>query len=173
MPKLKNLKSKEFSSLAHSMHLMGQQLVTEIEKVNNQFRRHQAILYSMVEGVISVDLTGIIISCNEAAAAAMVQRQKHELLEQHIKQAIRYPELADMLKEVVDQGLKHQMEFTTYQPEQRELIVTGYGLFNDEQDRIGSVFVLQDITERKQFEKLRKEFVSNVSHELKTPLNQY
>jgi two-component system phosphate regulon sensor histidine kinase PhoR len=62
------------------------------------------------------------------------------------------------------------MEISSFHPQERELMVQSTLVGSQKKDTVFAIFVFSDITELKRTEKIRKDFVANVSHELKTPL---
>ena len=78
---------------------------------------------------------------------------------------IRNFELEDIFKNTKEE----YKEIKIFWPKERELRIRTADIIN-EGEKIGTVAVVQDITDIKKLENMRSQFVANVSHELKTPL---
>lgn len=136
---------------------------------NSEKGRMQAILTSMVDGVVAVDKDGRIVQANRAAENMFMRREQY-MLGQTFTSLFNLNELEEMIKKVLqsnqevfeDNGLFHGSE-NIY----RIHIVP---IRNDDNETEGAVAVFHDVTDARVFDQMRSEFVANVSHELRTPL---
>jgi two-component system phosphate regulon sensor histidine kinase PhoR len=157
----------ELGALAHSLNRMAAQLRDSLERLSLESARREAILSSMVEGVLAVDQEMRIIFCNDSFARAIGAsgsiRERTPLLE-----VVRDAGLLDMLSEVLisDKPRKQRLELPA--AEGRSFEVQAAPL--SASSRRGAIAVLHDITDLERLERVRKDFVANVSHELRTPL---
>jgi two-component system phosphate regulon sensor histidine kinase PhoR len=125
----------------------------------------ETVLEAMVEGVLVVDQQQKIAFANQAAVtllgagAAPAGRP--------VLEVVRHPNVDQTLRRIADGEDQIQSEFEL-RGEQRVLSLYATRLRGGES--AGAMLVLQDVTDLRRLENLRKEFVSNVSHELKTPL---
>ncbi len=131
----------------------------------------QAVLQNMQEGVISFDNDGNIQLLTERSTSflgeAQKQKQRLALLGQN------YARLDHLIEQKRATELPFAMEMETTYPEERILgvyVTTLQGTKDLPSNNAGMLIVLQDLTRIKQLETMRKEFVANVTHELKTPL---
>jgi two-component system phosphate regulon sensor histidine kinase PhoR len=157
----------EIGALARSLNRMAVQLRELVERLSVESARLEAILASMVEGVLAVDENLNVTFCNDSFArvvgAAIPVPVKLPLLE-----LVRDAELQDMLRRVLQTGESLRQRLQLPAAEGRTFEVQAAPLATA--SRRGAIAILHDITELERLERIRKDFVANVSHELRTPL---
>lgn len=161
--------TEEIGALAESLNLMARQLDERIKTIVNQRNEQEAVFSSMVEGVIAVDRDEHILSMNPAAAKLFMIDRKNAV-GKPIHEVLRNSELIQTIRAVLKDGRVAESEIILSCEKERHLQITGNVLKSGGGERIGAVIVLEDITRIRQLENIRKEFVANVSHELKTPI---
>jgi two-component system sensor histidine kinase SenX3 len=133
----------------------GQRL-QELEATN---RRLVAALGEVAQGVVICDPTGTVIYRNLQAAMFAGARHGEALAERAV---------AELLAAAVT-GETQQQTLELFSPSRRTLTIRATPLV-DEDGPMGAVAVIEDISERRRLEAVRRDFVANISHELKTPV---
>ena len=117
----------------------------------------------MDSGVIAVDKSNKVIMINPYAKKIFGINK--DIIGQNLMDNIRDFELEDIFNNTNED----YKEIKILWPKERELRIRTADIINDG-EKIGTVAVVQDITDIKKLENMRSQFVANVSHELKTPL---
>ena len=157
----------ELGTLTESLGRVAAQVNDLLDKVRLEGARRDAILTSMVEGVLAVDRELRVTFCNAAFASALgVQGPVPEGLP--VLRLVRDPQFLEVLRKVVSSGesLKRRMQLTG--ADGRSFEVQAAPLAGASSS--GAMAILHDITDLERLERVRKDFVANVSHELRTPL---
>jgi two-component system phosphate regulon sensor histidine kinase PhoR len=162
------LYSEEFNALADSMNRMAAELDLRIQTIIRQKNQEEAVLSGMDEGVLAVDLDEQVIMLNRAAAR-MFDIEEGGAKGKNIQEIIRHSNMHRMITETLA-GEKTAEEKLTLSRGKRIVQAHGTALSDREGNRMGVLIMLQDVTHISKLERIRKDFVSNVSHELKTPI---
>ena len=160
--------SEEIGGLAQAMNKMIAQIDERVRDLIRQRNEQQAVLASMVEGVLAIDSDEHIISVNQAAAR-LFGIDRAELEDRRLQEAIRNPELHSFAATALDSEEPIEGELSLDSPD-RWIQVHATSLRDHDGHRIGVLLVLNDITKIRRLERIRRDFVANVSHELKTPI---
>lgn len=159
----------ELQSLARALNTMAQQLGERIQTVAGQRNELEAILSAMIEGVIAVDRQGHIANINRAAAR-LLGIELDQVQGLPLEEVIRDVGLRDFVRRTLDDQQPHEVSLALPIDGERFFHVHGARLPGDQRPSGGAVIVLHDITRIHRLESLRRDFVANVSHELKTPV---
>ncbi len=148
---------------------MAVELREHIDTVMRQRNEIEAVLSSMVEGVIAVDMEERVISMNHAAAR-MFRCDLAEVQGRSIQEVVRNTVLQQFVKNALSSQEAVEKEIVLSSDIDRFLNGHGTLLRDAEGKQIGALIVLNDVTRLLRLEKIRREFVANVSHEIKTPI---
>jgi len=160
---------QEIGSLADALNQMAAQLDDRIKMIINQRNELEAILSSMEEGVIAFDMDERIISINQAAARIFEKTPKH-MLNRSIQEVIRNPELQQFVTQALSSTENLEGDITLYHEGERIIYLHSTSLRDSNEDQIGVLVVMNDVTQVRRLENIRRDFAANVSHEIKTPL---
>jgi two-component system phosphate regulon sensor histidine kinase PhoR len=159
----------EISSLADTMNKMASQLDDRIKTIINQKNELEAVLSGMIEGVIAFDMDERIISINQAAARIFESMPK-DMLNRSIQEVIRNPELQQFVTQALSSTDNLEGDITLYHEDERIIYLHSTPLRDSNSDQIGVLVVMNDVTQVRRLENIRRDFAANVSHEIKTPL---
>ena len=161
--------SEEIGELAEAMNVMAQELDNRLRTVINQRNEQEAVLSSMIEGVLAVDNEQRLININNAAAD-LFEVDTRESQGRKVENLIDNRPLINFIQKVLVDHEQSEDELEFHGIQTRYLRVHGNSLRDSKGNHIGALVVLHDVTRLRELEQLRKEFVANVSHELKTPI---
>ena len=161
--------SEEMAGLADAMNQMAAQLDNRIETIRRQRNQLETVLASMLEGVIAVDSEERIVSINQAAAQ-LFENEPANCQDKSIQEVIRSPALQQFIRRALNNPHSAEEDIIVYQNEERIIDVKSSPLLDAVQQQMGTLVVFNDVTQLRRLENMRRDFVANVSHEIKTPL---
>ena len=164
--------AEEVATLARALNEMATQLDSRIQTIVSQHSQLQAVFASMVEGVITVDTEERILEVNQAGAQ-LLNVDPEKIKGKSILLAVRNTHLQNFVKNALACAVPMEGEFSSRMgADGKEKYFYAHGArLQDEQGRItGALIVINDVTNLRRLESIRRDFVANVSHELKTPI---
>jgi two-component system phosphate regulon sensor histidine kinase PhoR len=166
-------RTDEFGLIAESLRQFDaerQAQVTDLEQTTTEVRelanRLSIVLQSMVEGVVAVDQNERILFANDVACR-MMGTARSAVQGRMIYEAIRQPDLHETVREAIQSDEPKDLEFRLPRGDTQLAVVAAP--IKDGKST-GAVLVFHDVSEIRRLEAMRRDFVSGVSHELKTPL---
>ena len=162
----KGKKSKtEMDELYKAFNLMTTGLKENLNEVTRQKKQIETILLHMTDGIVAFDIDGNIIHINPAASRLLRISSKENTFDRIFEKLKLDINMEKMIYLENWTSTEHKVNIDeTY-------LNMFFAPFKDENERPAGIMVLiQDITEHVRLDNMRKEFVADVSHELKTPL---
>ncbi|MCL5743614.1 MAG: PAS domain-containing protein, partial [Acidobacteria bacterium] len=150
----------EIGALAGSLNRMAAQIGDLVDRLSLESARMQAILASMVEGVLAVDRERRVTFCNKSFARAMGTRipVKEDMA---LPELVKEPELLQMIDRVLASGESVKARLQLPPGGGRAFEVQTAPLLTP--SRRGAIAILHDISDLERLERVRKDFVANVS----------
>ncbi len=162
--------SDELASLAEALNYMAEQLDQRIRTILRQGQEQEAVLASMVEGVMAVDQRERLITLNQAGAR-LLGVDPETARQRPIPEVVRNPDLQNFVAQALASPRQVDGEIILRDDGRDRLLqVRGTTLQDPQGKAFGALIVLNDVTRLRRLEQARRDFVANVSHELKTPI---
>src|SRR4030042_3179370 len=137
--------------------------------ITEQRNELETILSAMREGVLAVDADERMLTFNQATGA-LLGIDISTARGYTIQEVIRNADILRFISGVITGQGENEAEIILHGPARKFLQVSGTVLRDSGNRKIGALVVLNDITRLRQLENIRREFVANVSHELKPPI---
>ena len=158
----------ELADIATAFGLLRAQLVESGLTIGRQGTQQQAVLGSMIEGVVAIDARQRVLGINRAAAD-LLDVNLERIIGRPLQEVIRNPDLRRFALRAIDCRDPVEDDLVLHGMRDRTIRLRGTAL-RDASGEGGAVIVLNDVTDMQRLENVRRDFVANVSHELKTPV---
>ncbi|NLK05523.1 MAG: PAS domain S-box protein [Spirochaetales bacterium] len=170
---------QELADLSITMQEMAQTVQSKIEEVEAGKNQLEAILNSLSEAILLLDSNFVVKVANKEAERLF---STEKLLNRRLSQIVSSSQLLSLCSSSLQDDQIHELTISQYghlfgetaqvvgRSRTRTLHIIGLSIRSTANQRVGVVLSINDMTELKHLEQIRKDFVANVSHELKTPI---
>jgi two-component system phosphate regulon sensor histidine kinase PhoR len=163
-------RNDEIGYLAAALNSMTDRLRSQIDTITADRNMTLAILASMAEGVVAVDRREYVVHINSAAETILGVDAEHAR-GRRIWELTRVIEVSEALSDAMKENRVRVSEARISSPQKDQVIqLIGAPLRDANDALVGAIVVLHDVSDLRQLESVRRDFVANISHELKTPL---
>ncbi|MCC6572464.1 MAG: HAMP domain-containing protein [Planctomycetes bacterium] len=160
----------EVGDLAEAFNTMSRQLRTRMAELEGRRREVATIMENISEGLLLLNPAGEVALVNRAAQK-LLGRRAADLVGKPLWQNLHLPEVHEMIAELpkIDEPARVRIELAAAgEARVAEMVVTPLFEISDGEKR--AVLLIIDVTEDRRLDQMRRDFVADVSHELKTPL---
>lgn len=158
----------EIGELGRAVNAMAESLQQQMVRIRQKESQLESVLDNMTSGIVMINRAGVILLLNRMAEE-LLGMPARDLLGRHYTEARQQYELMQMIGDALERREHLRDELTFYYPEERQIEINLVPI-EGRDDSGGLLLVLQDVTAIRRLERMRSEFVANVSHELKTPI---
>lgn len=159
-----NVAYDELVPFARTIKMQNAHILKQMEYLEQEKNKIQIITENMSEGLILLDNDKNILSLNHSAIHLLSEKGKD-----YIGKNILYLSRSEQLNSIIDSAVNGESRSVEILVEEKHLEAFANPVYYKD-SMIGVMCLLLDVTEKKESEKIRREFTANVSHELKTPL---
>ncbi|SEG74082.1 two-component system histidine kinase PnpS [Paenibacillus sp. UNC499MF] len=159
----------EVGQLGQAINRMADSLHMQMNRILENEGRLKGVLENMGSGILMVDRDQRIVLVNRSAED-ILGFSSNELYGKKYDEAKQQFELTRLIQECIETNEHIREEIIFYYPSERILEINLSPISQADGEWSGVLVVLHDITAMRRLERMRSEFVANVSHELKTPI---
>lgn len=161
--------SGEIGELATAVNTLASSLQRQMTEIQENEQQLTSIMSNMVSGVMLVNQNGRVELINSAMEKFFSQHSEN-IVGQPFDKVGEGIGLGELIRRVLEDNRKVHDEVHSYYPEERIMDAHLAPYYGQGWQKKGVIIVLHDITDIRRLEKMRSDFVANVSHELKTPV---
>ncbi len=158
----------DIADIAGALEAARDQFNNTLSELAADKQRAELILDNMRDGVLLIDSENQVVLANPAAEK-IFERSRKDLISRPLIYTLHSKELDKLIHNVIEKGEEEEADINIFLPKERTLRVVALPVYDEK--RLSAVLtVFQDITKRHRVDTVRRDFVANVSHELKTPV---
>jgi PAS domain S-box-containing protein len=173
LDRLMNISERFEQELRDRVKIATEELTRLNQRLADEKERTDAIVRHVAEGVVVVNKEGRILMMNPAAERLLDSKAK-ESLGKYLVQSLKDEHLLAVAKDLDNRkglGLTKEIQLDSKDEATKRILRASTAVVENENgDTVGMVSVLSDITHEKQIEEIKSQFVSLVTHELRTPV---
>lgn len=164
------LDGDKLSSVSSALNGMASDMMQKANEMTEERNKLQAVLKCMNDGILITDIKGRVMLANPFVIKLL--GMKTDMSGEHVTVATRNADIHNIVIKVIETEETVTEDINITYPDNLSMTATAVPLYSyDVTEGIsGVVLSLHDITRIKRLEEMRKNFVANVSHELKTPI---
>lgn len=159
----------QIGELASSFNVMSSNMKETFDKLTQKNTELEAIIGSMGAGVVAIDDASNILFVNQDFLT-MFQLTPKFTEGRALYNVLREKSIFQVIDEVREKKERVVLSADTFKPRELKIRITGSPLAMEKGSIFGVLLIINDITHIYKLESMRRDFVSNVTHELKTPL---
>ena len=161
--------SGEIGNLNTSVNALAASLQAHVNEIEESEKQLNSIMSNLVSGVVLIDDKGRVDLTNHATER-FLSKHTSNITGREYSYVFGPLGIDHLIETVIEDNVKRHDEAHIYFPEERILDVHIAPYYSQGWHQRGAIIVMHDITNIRRLEKMRSEFVANVSHELKTPI---
>ncbi|AKG73164.1 two-component system histidine kinase PnpS [Salinicoccus halodurans] len=161
--------SGEIGELSSAVNTLAASLQRQMKEIQENEQQLTSIMSNMVSGVMLINQDGRVELVNSAMEKFFSQHSEN-VVGQTFDKVGEGIGLGELIRQVFEENKKVHDEVHSYYPEERIMDAHLAPYYGQGWQQKGVIIVLHDITDIRRLEKMRSDFVANVSHELKTPV---
>ncbi|MFZ7122037.1 MAG: ATP-binding protein [Eubacteriaceae bacterium] len=160
------IRDDEIGDLAKSLNHMAEQLQYSFKELSQRNTELELVLSNIKNGIIAIDINNNILLINYSAYKMFNLSPEKKLINKNILEVVRTHNLYKIIS-----NLNNEPDINTIETKINNKLYKIYtNPIIEKNSRKGFLIVIEDITQIRNLENIRKDFVANVSHELKTPI---
>jgi two-component system phosphate regulon sensor histidine kinase PhoR len=160
-------RSQDLQSLNRALNNMGERFAAQLAIINSEKNRLSVVLEQMADGALITDNIGMVKYINPAAMQLLLTRQE-DSVGHSFAEVVRHHQVIDLWHRCQESGEQQGALIETSGEQGRflQVIITPFV----ELQELGYLLILQDLTALRRLETIRRDFISNISHDLRTPI---
>lgn len=160
----------ELGELTRNFNFMMETMENTIEEVQYKHLQLTSVLKSISHGIIVIDIDGNVILINDEARTMIKSKCNGKEEGKKLKQVVAVEDILKEIEKYIGSKENQTSNLTLDDETVYRIKIDPVYLQNSKNAIIGSIINIENITEIVKLENMRRDFVANVSHELKTPL---